>query len=227
MSIIGYIRVSTDQQVESGLGLEAQEQAIYSWAEEKNMPVRGMYRDNGFSGSLGLDKRPGILQALATIAKKEILLVAKRDRLGRDPFILHMIESEIKKRGASLISIRGEGTGFEDANSIMMRRMIDVFAEHERNLIGERTKAALRVKAQRGERVGQIPYGYQLAEDKIHLEPNIIELHILLKIHELREQKYKIREIVQYLNEAKLLNRNDIPWHRCSIHRMMHKGFNG
>ncbi len=63
MKIIGYIRVSTDQQSESSLGLEAQKKAIEDYALKRGRSIDGFYQDEGISGSLSLDKRPGILNA--------------------------------------------------------------------------------------------------------------------------------------------------------------------
>ena len=163
MKIIGYIRVSTDQQVESGLGLESQKQACNDYAQKLGNTIHEFFQDDGLSGSLTLEKRPGILQAIAALNKGAILVVAKRDRLGRDNFVLAMIESAVARKGARIVSAAGEGTNNDDPSSMLMRRMIDAFSEYERLIIKERTKAALHVKKGRNERVGHIPFGYQLS----------------------------------------------------------------
>ena len=157
MTTLAYLRVSTDQQTDSGAGLEAQYEACRKAAGE----LAGVYRDAGVSGSTGLDKRPALLEAIGVLNPGDVLLVAKRDRLGRDPLVVAMIESAVQRKGARIMSAAGEGTGSDSPSDILMRRIIDAFAEYERLIIGARTKAALRAKKARGERVGGIPYGYQ------------------------------------------------------------------
>jgi DNA invertase Pin-like site-specific DNA recombinase len=60
-----------------------------------------------------------------------VLLVAKRDRIGRlDPLPMAMIESAVRRKRARIVSAAGEGTENDDPSSILMRRMIDAFAEY-------------------------------------------------------------------------------------------------
>ena len=221
MKVYGYLRVSTDQQVESGLGLEAQQKSISDYAKKVECEVSDIYRDEGLSGSLSLEKRPGMLNAISILKKGDLLVVAKRDRLGRDPLVVAMIESAIARKGARIISAAGEGTENNDPSSILMRRMIDAFGEYERLIIKARTKSALQAKKSKGQRVGHIPYGYRLADDKIHLIPDIQEQDTLNHIKELRSNGISIRAAAAVLNEKHILNRGDAPWNHASLHRVM------
>jgi DNA invertase Pin-like site-specific DNA recombinase len=83
-----------------------------------------------------------------------------------------MIERSILKKGARVISATGEGTEGTDAGAMMQRQILDVFAEYERRLIGQRTKAALKAKRDRGERAGNLPFGDRLNADGRKLDPN-------------------------------------------------------
>lgn len=221
MNIYGYLRVSTDQQVESGLGLEAQQKAINDYAKKVDSKVNDIYRDEGLSGSLSLEKRPGMLNAISMLKKGDLLIVAKRDRLGRDPLVVAMIESAIARKGARIVSAAGEGTENNDPSSILMRRMIDAFGEYERLIIKARTKSALQAKKSKGQRVGHIPYGYRLANDKIHLVPDKREQETIKNIKELHENGVSIRAAAAVLNEQKLLNRGEAPWNHASLHRVL------
>lgn len=221
MKIIGYIRVSTDQQSESGLGLEAQRKAIENYAHTLRQSITEWYSDEGLSGSISLEKRPGILDAISNLCKGDTIIIAKRDRLGRDPFIVAMIESAITRKGARIVSAAGEGTDNDDPSSILMRRIIDAFAEYERLIIKTRTKAALQVKKEKGQRVGHIPFGYQIAQDAIHLERNAHEQSILKRINILQKKGYSIREIATVMNKKKLLNRGQSKWNHASIFRIL------
>ncbi len=147
--------------------------------------------------------------------------MAKRDRLSRDVRILMLIEDEIKKRKARIISAAGEGTEADDSSSILFRGMIDQFSQFERLRIGERTKAALQAKKLRKERVGYIPFGYQLDQDGKHLIPKENEQLILKEMERLKDSNLGVRKIAESLNKNNLLNRNNVSWNHMSIHRVM------
>jgi DNA invertase Pin-like site-specific DNA recombinase len=157
MAYVAYLRVSTQWQAESGAGLEAQYQAFVAYAQRQGCPVSNCYRDEGVSGAYGLDKRPALLEAISQLSKGDVLLVAKRDRLGRDPIHVAMIERAIERKQARIVSAAGEGTEGSDPANILDRRMIDAFAMYERLIIGARLKSALQAKKSKGERTGSIP----------------------------------------------------------------------
>lgn len=220
MKYIIYLRVSTDQQVQSGLGLEAQRQLCHKFI---NNPLAHVieYSDEGFSGALKMEKRPGLLEALNILDKDDILLVAKRDRLGRDPIVNAMIERAVERKKARLISGSGDVNDGTDASSTLMRRMVDAFAEYERLIIGARTKAALQVKKQRNERVGYIPYGFRLCEDNIHLQPDEKEQKILQVINYSRSISLSFRKIAAVLNSMEMWNRAGKNWNYGAVRRVL------
>ena len=111
---IGYVRVSTEQQAESGLGLEAQQSSITAAAARLGLEFSRTFVDAGTSGSLAIEDRPVLLDAVAAVRRGDVLLVAKRDRLGRDVIAVAMIERLIAKRGARVVSAAGEGTDSDD-----------------------------------------------------------------------------------------------------------------
>ena len=167
-----YLRVSTDEQAESGLGLEAQLAACRALAARMDWQV-ALVCEDALSGGLPLEKRTILLDALAALGRGDVLLVAKRDRLSRgDLMATAMIEAAVKRAGARIVSAAGEGTESDDPASVLMRRIVDAFGEYERLLIKARTRAALKAKKARGERYGQVPYGHRLAGDGNRLEPD-------------------------------------------------------
>jgi DNA invertase Pin-like site-specific DNA recombinase len=210
-----YTRVSTDEQADSGHGIKAQMDACLAV-----LPGADTFTDAGVSGAAGLDKRPGLLAAIATLRKGDVLLVAKRDRLARDPLVMAMIESAVKRKGARIQSAAGEGTEGDDPASVMMRRMIDAFAEYERLVIGARTKAALQAKRKRSERVGSIPYGYRLDTDGIHLMEDQAEQEAIRKIQILRDGGMSLRAIVAELDARGYQARGN-RWHVSTIVRIL------
>ena len=188
--VIAYLRVSTDEQAASGLGMDAQLDAITA---AQGVPD-AVYRDDGFSGSNA--KRPGLLEALEALDAGDVLAVAKRDRLARDTFLSLWIEKETKRRGARIVSAAGEGTESDNPANVLMRTIVDAFAEYERNIIGARTVAALAQKRARGEKTGgDVPYGFALADDGIHLEAAQAEQEALDIIFELHRRGWTLRRI--------------------------------
>jgi len=202
MGAIIYLRVSTGGQATSGLGLEAQEDSCRAWCDAHGMDVVGVYTDAGISGSAGLDKRPALLDATVALSKGDALIVAKRDRIGRDVIVCDIVERIVEKKGCRVVSTAGEGSGGTDPASVMLRQMLDVFAGYERAIIGARTKAALAAKRARGERTGgSLPYGYRLAADGVRLEEDETEQEALGVIDELRAGGTSYRKITEALGE--------------------------
>src|SRR5262245_49245611 len=92
MKAIIYLRVSSDEQAESGLGLEAQLATCTAWAAARGYEVAGVYRDEGVSGTVPVHKRAGLLAGLSALGRDSVLLAAKRDRLARDVGVAAIIE---------------------------------------------------------------------------------------------------------------------------------------
>lgn len=167
MTARAYLRVSTDEQAESGLGLEAQEAACWGWVARNGGTIT-FYRDEGVSGSTAPSSREGLTSLLGDLAKGDVLLVAKRDRLARDIYWAICLDRAAAARGARIVSVAGEGTDDDSPTNVLMRRIIDAFGEYERLLIGARTKAALKAKKARGERIsGRAPLGWMFLDGKV------------------------------------------------------------
>lgn len=185
MRVVAYLRVSTDDQAESGAGLRAQLDACHAWAGRAGAELVGPFSDEGVSGAAPLDKRPALMEAVAAIGPGDVLIVAKRDRLGRDPFVTAMIEAAVGRAGGRVVSAAGEGTDGDGPADVLMRRIVDAFAEYERLVIKARTRAAMRAKGARGERLGMIPLGSRLGDDNRTLVDDPTELAVLDTIRDL------------------------------------------
>lgn len=221
MKYVIYLRVSTDQQVMSGLGIDAQREICAKYIQREDEAPSMEFLDDGFSGSLELDKRPGMLAAIAELQKGDVLLIAKRDRLGRDPIVNAMIERAVDRKKARIISASGDVRDDNDPTSILMKRMVDAFAEYERLIIGARTKAALQVKKKRGERIGYVPFGYRLCTDGVHIEEDEREQKILSKMAEFKSNYMSFRNIANELNSLQEYNRGASQWNHVSIQRVI------
>jgi DNA invertase Pin-like site-specific DNA recombinase len=146
-----------------------------------------------------------------------VLLVAKRDRLGRDPLVVAMIESAVTRKGARIQSAAGEGTDSDSPSDVLMRRMVDAFAEYERLIIGARTKAALGAMKARGERTGGVPYGYALGADGKQLITHEREQAALAVVRLLRKGGASFRAIATELTVRGYVPRGGAAWHPQTI----------
>jgi site-specific DNA recombinase len=209
--VVGYVRVSTDEQA---LGPEAQLQAIHSWCDAEGASLAAVHDDIGVSGATPVEKRPGLNLALDALAEHGagVLLVAKRDRLARDVVVGAVAERMAERLGARVMSADGTGNG-DGPEHQLMRHLIDCFASYERALIGARTKAALRVKKLRGERVGAIPLGYRLADEEGKLEKDPREQAAIALVHELRGKGMTLRAIDKELQARGFRPRGGRYWH--------------
>lgn len=184
MKAIAYYRVSTDQQAQSGLGIEAQRAACEEWAEESGAEIVDELTDEGVSGSVDPVDRDGLGVALKAVEYADVLIVAKRDRIARDTVKAGMCERMVEKAGAELISAQGEGTQTDDPFAeLFQKRMADLFAEYEALQASVRTKAALAAKRARGEHTGgEVPYGKTKDEEgKLHDERPIGDMVVELR----------------------------------------------
>jgi DNA invertase Pin-like site-specific DNA recombinase len=210
---IAYLRVSTEEQAESGLGLAAQEVSCRACSRRLNLDLVAAFRDEAVSSVDPLDKRPGLLLAIPELGRGDVLVVAKRDRIGRNPVIVAMIEAAIRRRGARVVSAAGEGTDGDGPTDVLMRRIVDAFAEYERLIIKARTKAALGAKRARGERVsGRVPYGLMLDRDGVHLVPCPAEQGVLAMIREMRANGSTLQAIAAELNARGVRRREGSLW---------------
>ena len=171
---IAYIRVSTDKQAESGLGLEAQRASIENFARANDIQILSFHADEGVSGKASLDNRPGMMSAMADCVRLRAgaLLVAKMDRLSRDTLTALTIEKSLLKSGTTIKSAAGEGTASDDPSELLLRRILQAVSSHEVALVSSRTKAAMAAKKARGERVGRPPFGFKVVDGELVPTPD-------------------------------------------------------
>jgi len=217
---IGYLRVSTEDQA---LGPAAQRAALERFAAASGAELLAVYEDLGVSGGATLEDRPGLLSALGALEEHSAgaLVVAKRDRLARDPLIAAMIEASAKRAGAVVLSAAGEGNG-DDPTAVLMRRIVDAFAEYERLLIRSRTRAALAVKRSRGELTGTAPLGTTRAADGVRLALAPEEALAVARVSALRAEGVSIRGIAERLDTEGYAARG-ARWHPTTVARLLER----
>ena len=144
---IAYLRVSTQRQQRSGLGIEAQRAAIQQFAANETLAISAEFVEfESGKGADALDRRPQLAAALAAAkASKCSVVVAKLDRLSRD---VAFVAGLMAQRVPFIVAELGR-----DADPFMLH-LYAALAEKERRLISERTKAALSAKKVSGIRLG-------------------------------------------------------------------------
>jgi DNA invertase Pin-like site-specific DNA recombinase len=143
---LGYIRVSSEEQADSGLGLEAQRQRIAAYCAMKGLRLAEVFTDPGISGGKPLASRPAGSQLLAAAKKsKTPVIVAKLDRLFRSVADAANVIADFDKKGIQLVAI-AEDFDMCSPYGRAMAQMASVFAELERAMIRERTLSAMNVK---------------------------------------------------------------------------------
>jgi site-specific DNA recombinase len=200
---IGYVRVSTEGQAVDGVSLDAQRAKIEAWCLLNGFELAGLFVDAGISGKRA-DNRPELQAALTAVAKNRgALVVYSLSRLARSTKDTIAISERVSKAGADLVSL-SEKIDTTTAAGKMVFQMLAVLAEFERNQISERTTVAMAHMRDQGRFLGQVPFGYDLAEDGETLVANADELEAIRLIRSLKEKGYSLRAIATELQGANI-----------------------
>jgi DNA invertase Pin-like site-specific DNA recombinase len=145
--LIGYVRVSTSKQGKSGLGIEAQQEALSRFADGNDYKLLRVFIEvETGKGSDALDHRPQLAAAMAEARRQRCAIgVAKLDRLSRD---VHFISGLMAHKVAFVVAELGD-----DVDPFVLH-LFAALAEKERALISVRTKAALAAAKVRGVQLG-------------------------------------------------------------------------
>ena len=156
-----YVRVSSDGQADN-TSLRVQAERIRAWATSQGLVVEGQYSDVASGSSL---ERPGLQELRRTVRPGDAVVVLKLDRLSRSILDAEPLISDWEKGGVALFSV----TEPIETHSAMGRaalRMILVFAQAEREVIGERMAAGKAKNAADGRFNGSpVPFGFRRGAD--------------------------------------------------------------
>ncbi|NHC44551.1 recombinase family protein [Motilibacter aurantiacus] len=152
--VLGYLRVSTEEQAASGLGLADQRAVIETEAQRRGWHDLHLLMDDGYSAK-NL-QRPAIGEALAALASGDagILVVSKLDRLSRSLLDFATLMDRARREGWQLV-VLDLALDTTTPSGQLMANVMACFAQYERQLIGHRTSAALQQKKAQGARLGR------------------------------------------------------------------------
>lgn len=211
----GYIRVSTDEQVHEGLSLELQEDRVIAYAKAQNLELIEVIRDEGLSAK-DLN-RPGLQRVLELIrgGEAETLLVLRLDRLTRRTRdLLWLVEDVFEKTNTRLLSL-SENIDTQSAMGKYFLTNFGALAQMERELISERTKAALAMKKKKGEPVGKPALGFRMENGERVVEED--ELALVKKIKSWRKRGTSYGKIAKRLNREGPMPKRGKEWYASSV----------
>lgn len=218
---LAYARVSTAEQGDRGISLEAQRQALHTLAAAKGFTLAHIYED--IASGTTLD-RPGLQALLSRLAvtnrrrktpdsRIAAVLVCKLDRLSRDLTDGIGLAVRFQAAGASLVSLEDGVVNREDPTQELLYNLRLILARFEARQTAARTRFALQAKRDRGERAGTIPYGYRLiTPDSDHLEEHPDEQAALSLLSTLRTAGASLRATAAELNSQGFRTRSGNPW---------------
>lgn len=211
---VGYVRVSTEEQRDSGLSLGAQRESIEAFAKSQGYRLLAVVEDAAVSGAKDPATRPGFQRVLELAQGQAfgILLVWKFDRLARHlAFAVTTAQTLREQYGVTLRSVT-EPIETESPVGQMLFGIFASMAAMEREEIKERTLLGRKAKAQHGGFAGgKAPYGYR--RDKAGgLEVVPEEAAVVRRIFALRKQGLGTKAIAAQLNADGVPTRSGRPW---------------
>lgn len=223
MKVVSYLRVSTARQGASGLGIEAQRAALAAFVSSGNHTVIAEHVE---IESGAKSQRPELMAALeACKLHRATLVIAKLDRLARNvAFIANLMDGGVEFVACDM----------PQANKLTLH-LLAAIAEHEREMISQRTKAALQSAKQRGTRLGNPNGAKAFAGSSIVAAAKSTSLRVtkagrfvssLLPV----VQDIQAAGINRSVEIATALNKRRIPapsggiWHDAQVHRMLNGG---
>lgn len=204
--VVTYLRVSTDRQGQSGLGLDAQRSAVAIYVAAR--PVLGEFVE---VESGRKDNRPQLAAALSLCRQRRaVLVIAKLDRLARSVvFISNLMASGVEFVAADM----------PEANRLTVHILAAV-AEHEREMIGQRTRVALAAAKTRGTRLGNPRPDMERARAAISKRINGFREMIMPQVQDMFIEGCSLREIAARLNAMGIIAPRGGRWQAASIRRL-------
>ena len=205
---VGYVRVSSQEQAQDGLGLAVQEQAIVDWCRREGWELVAVYRDPGVSGTLPLHARAGMRAALGDAKEREgdpvpvgALVVARWDRLARDTLVSLLVEQEFTRHGCAVVS--ADGIGADQTT----RELFMVLAGAERRNLVARLAAGREAKRANGGYAGGRPkVGWRAKDKTLIVDP--VAASVVVGIFKAVAAGWSLRRVATHLHDDRKLGQS-------------------
>lgn len=229
MRILAYLRVSTDRQAEQGNGLDDQEARIRAWARANGHKIIGWHRDEGISGSNGIESREALPVALGMIKRGEAagIVVKCLDRLARDLVIQETLLAEIRRMGGEVFTTSAAEQDYltddpDDPSRKLIRQILGAVNEYERSMIKLRLRSGRKIKAAKGgyaygsPAFGQRVEGRQLVTDED-------EAAAVARIRQMHDAGKSLRQIAAELDKEGIRPKRGDRWHPQTVARVVRR----
>lgn len=223
-AVVGYCRVSTDEQRSSGLGMGAQEERIRALCLATDRKLSSVIKDEGHSAK---DlRRPGIQRLLEGVRAGTVrsVLVYRLDRLTRNLGDLCSMMKEFEKYEVDLVSV-SEAFDTSAAVGKLMLHLLGSFAEWERTIIAERTSAAIGYARSQGKAYGPTPFGYLRSGDILVRNPR--QQRALSLMRGMRTVGESFQKIADKMNELQVKPSRGKKWYASSIKAVLESRMQG
>jgi DNA invertase Pin-like site-specific DNA recombinase len=216
--VVAYLRVSTDRQGKSGLGIEAQREAVARFAAAEGLEVLAEFVEvETGKGCDALDRRPMLRDALAAARKaKAAVVVAKLDRLSRD---VSFIAGLMAQRVPFIVTELGA-----DADPFMIH-IYAALAQKERAMIADRTRVALAAKKAQGAALGNrtnLPDAQAKGVAAIKGAADEFAANVLPIVRQLQASGVTtVRAIAEALNVRNIRTARGGEWHGSTVRNLL------
>ena len=215
--LVGHVRVSTSMQGRSGLGIEAQREALSKFAETEGYElVSVLVEVETGKGADALDRRPQLAEALAQARRRRCpVAVAKLDRLSRD---VHFISGLMAHRVPFLVVELGS-----DVDPFILH-LFAALAEKERAMIANRTKVALAAAKARGVKLGgpKLAEAREIAVAAIKSQADRHAANVLPVIRDVQRSGAKtLRGVADALNARGISTSRGGRWHAMTVRNVL------
>ena len=219
-----YLRVSTEEQVQEGFSIRAQEQKLKDFARIKDWSIYRLYADEGISGK-NITERPAMCELIEDVKRGVIqnVLVFKIDRLTRSTADLIYLVDLFNAHDCAFNSLM-ESIDTQTASGRMFLKIIGIFAEFERENIIERTKLGVERKVKEGYTLctATPSFGYDRQKGEKLQTINEEEAEVVREIFDLYvNQGMSLTGIARLLNLRKVATKYDSMWTSIKIRRVL------
>jgi len=223
---VGYVRVSSDQQANEGVSLDAQRHKMRAYCKAMDIELIDLIADEGYSAA-NL-KRPGLQAALTMLrsGRASTLIVVKLDRLTRCVKDLGTLCEQYfsDEKPYTLLSI-SDSINTRSASGKLVLNVLTSVAQWEREAIADRTREAMAHLKEQGVRLGGVPYGWRYSSEVDANGRRLIVKHLeeqkaIRRICALHDKQVPAAQIVQRLGQEGLPPRGK-RWHTKSVYQVL------
>tara|TARA_R110000851_G_C13097548_1_gene567662 strand:- start:6038 stop:6724 length:687 start_codon:yes stop_codon:yes gene_type:complete len=220
--VIGYVRVSCENQVEKDNSIRNQIKFIKKYCQDYDYELVGIFKDEGVSG---LKKsRDGLNKMMKQIdeSKIDVVLVYSLSRLGRKLVDVISWVNELERKNIEFLSIK-ENFGNKGVMGKLMMNILGSVNEFEVDILSERIKDVKQFKKSKKEvYTGKICFGWKRIGDKLLIDED--EYKVLKEINFLRDNEWSYFRISKYLNRKGIKSKNGNIWYGSSVRSVFMNG---